>query len=73
MPGLRLSAAQAGRLWGLDAARCEALLAALVDSGFLRRMADGAFARMTPDAEGGAMLRMARAGIDRTPARRRHA
>src|SRR5437016_1950584 len=35
MPGLRLTVAQARRLWGLDAASCDALLAALIDSGFL--------------------------------------
>jgi len=36
-PGLRLTEAQMQRLWGLDPVMCEALLAALVDSKFLRR------------------------------------
>ena len=35
MPGLRLTEAQARRLWGLDEASCVALLGALVDAKFL--------------------------------------
>jgi hypothetical protein len=35
MPGLVLTLPQAARLWGLSARRTAALLAALVDSGFL--------------------------------------
>ena len=46
MPGLRLTAAQARRLWGLDATRCDALLAALVDAKFLFQTRDGAFMRV---------------------------
>jgi len=46
MPGLRLTQAQARRLWGLDAASCEALLAALVDANFLFQTRDGAFMRV---------------------------
>ncbi len=45
MPGLRLTPAQAGRLWGLDLVACEALLGALVDAKFLFRTRDGAFMR----------------------------
>lgn len=45
MPGLRLTTAQAQRLWGLDRAACDALLGALVDSKFLSRTRDGAFVR----------------------------
>ncbi|MBI1872352.1 MAG: hypothetical protein HYZ58_10620 [Acidobacteria bacterium] len=45
MPGLRLTPAQAQRLWGLDRARCDALLGALVDARFLARTHDGAFVR----------------------------
>jgi hypothetical protein len=41
MPGLRLTPAQARRLWGLDAASCDALLVALVDAKFLFRTRDG--------------------------------
>jgi len=45
MPGMRLTEAQAGRLWNLDAASCRALLTALVDSRFLFQTSDGAFMR----------------------------
>jgi hypothetical protein len=46
MPGLRLTAAQAQRLWGLDRESCNALLGALVDTKFLYRTRDGAFMRI---------------------------
>jgi len=46
MPGLRLTEAQARRLWGLDAAACRALLGELVDAKFLFRTRDGAFMRV---------------------------
>ena len=46
MPGLRLTGPQARRLWGLDAASCDALLGALVDAKFLFRTRDGAFMRI---------------------------
>jgi hypothetical protein len=45
MPGLRLTLAQAQRLWGLDRTACDALLGALVDAKFLSRTRDGAFVR----------------------------
>ena len=45
MPGLRLTIAQAQRLWGLDRAVCDALLGALVETKFLFRTRDGAFIR----------------------------
>ena len=46
MPGLRLTTPQARRLWGLDAASCDALLGALVDAKFLFQTRDGAFMRV---------------------------
>ena len=46
MPGLRLTGAQACRLWGLDAAVCDALLGALVDAKFLYQTRDGAFMKV---------------------------
>ena len=46
MPGLRLTEAQARRLWGLDEASCGALLRALIDAEFLFRTPDGAFMRV---------------------------
>jgi hypothetical protein len=45
MPGLRLTAPQAQRLWGLERDICDALLEALVDSKFLMQTRDGAFIR----------------------------
>ena len=45
MPGMRLTEAQAQRLWALDATRCSAVLDALVDARFLTRMRDGAVMR----------------------------
>jgi hypothetical protein len=45
MPGLRLTIAQAQRLWGLDRAECDAVVGALVDAKFLIRNRDGTFAR----------------------------
>ena len=47
MPGLRLTFAQAQRLWGLDATTCAELLAALVADQFLCHGPDGAYGRAT--------------------------
>ena len=57
MPGLRLTEPQARRLWGLDAASCDALLRALVDAKFLFRTRDGAFMRIDQAAPVKAALR----------------
>ena len=43
MPGLRLTLAQAVRLWAIDAGVCDVLLDALVREKFLARTADGAY------------------------------
>jgi hypothetical protein len=48
MPGLRLTTAQAQRLWTIDRPTCEALLNALVESRFLDRTRDGSFVRAMP-------------------------
>ena len=56
MPGLRLTKPQARRLWGLDAAACEALLRALVESQFLFQTRDGAFMRVESAAPARAAL-----------------
>ena len=45
MPGLRLTPAQAQRLWGLERDVCDALLGTLVDAKFLSQTRDGAFVR----------------------------
>ncbi len=47
MPGLRLTAAQAERLCGLDRTLCEAVLEALVDSKFLAVTSAGMYMRAT--------------------------
>lgn len=43
MPGLRLTLAQARRLWHLDLHQCEDLLTHLVAEGFLHQLHDGSF------------------------------
>jgi hypothetical protein len=43
VPGLELTREQAQRLWGLDRIACDQLLAALVDSRFLRRTRDNRY------------------------------
>jgi DNA-binding IclR family transcriptional regulator len=43
VPGLDLTREQAQRLWGLDRAACDQLLAALVESRFLRRTRDNRY------------------------------
>ena len=43
MPGLRLTPAQARRLWNLDRDRCDAALDLLVNAGVLRRTGDGSY------------------------------
>jgi hypothetical protein len=45
MPGLRLTTAQAQRLWNLDRPTCEHLLDSLVTSRFLTKTRDGSFVR----------------------------
>ena len=43
MPGLKLTVAQATRLWQIDRGRSEELLNALVVDGLLQRSPDGAY------------------------------
>ncbi|MEO7273777.1 MAG: hypothetical protein ABIX28_15800 [Vicinamibacterales bacterium] len=45
MPGLHLTDKQASRLWGCDAASCQAVLAELESRGFLVRARSGGFVR----------------------------
>jgi hypothetical protein len=49
MPGLRITASEAQRLFGLDAATCDDVLDGLVKSGFLTRV-NGIFTLAQPDA-----------------------
>ncbi len=49
MPGLKLTIAQAQRLWGMDRSTCEALIEELTQSCFLARTRDGSVVlRTTP-------------------------
>ena len=43
MPGLKLTAAQAARLWHLDVTDSAALLDSMAESGLLHRTRDGAY------------------------------
>jgi hypothetical protein len=45
MPGLRLTPAQATRLWGLEHTTCRAVIDALVASAFLRWTPTGSITR----------------------------
>ena len=45
MPGLRLTPAQATRLWGLERDACQAVINALIESSFLRWTPAGTVAR----------------------------
>jgi hypothetical protein len=45
MPGLRLTLAQAQRLWALDRVLCDAVLAALVETRFLVQSGKASFIR----------------------------
>jgi len=45
MPGLRLTAPQAARLWGLEPEKCDRVIEALVGSSFLRWTRDGNITR----------------------------
>lgn len=45
MPGLRLTPAQAARLWALDRVTTERVLEGLTASGFLLRNREGAYLR----------------------------
>ena len=63
MPGLRLTEAQARRLWGLDAATCSAMLSALTAAKFLFRTRDGAFMRFEHARPAKAALPSLAAGV----------
>jgi hypothetical protein len=46
MPGLKLTVAQASRLWSFDSALCSAVLSALVEKRFLVQTTNQSFARV---------------------------
>ena len=47
MPGLRLTAVEASRLWDLDRQTSEEILNVLTEAGFLFRNREGAYVRAT--------------------------
>jgi hypothetical protein len=47
MPGLRLTLAQAARLWVVDRSMCESVLERLVSTGFLARTGEGFYFRVS--------------------------
>jgi hypothetical protein len=64
MPGLRLTCAQAQRLWGLDEATCTEVLEFLVDARFLYQPRHGMYMR-TADYDAGRVRRqLARAALE---------
>jgi hypothetical protein len=62
MPGLRLTVAQAGRLWGLDTPGCLDLLGRLINERFLQRRPDGTYARAPDGLPAQTPPRMIKAG-----------
>ena len=70
MPGLRVTAHQARRLWGLDASTCSDALECLIDIGFLTLTSSGHYARLTDGPPKGINLRMANAALETHAAKR---
>lgn len=63
MPGLRLTLAQAQRLWGLDAEICRYLLEVLTAFDFLGRAQDGTYRRLSDGTAPTQALLMAKAYV----------
>ena len=63
MPGLRVTAHQAQRLWGLDSSTCRDALECLIGVGFLTLTSSGHYARLTDGPPKALNLRMARAAL----------
>ena len=68
MPGLRLTLAQAQRLWQVDRAECESALDALLQEGFLAVTTDDAYVALPITAR--IRLKPLKASIDPAPLRR---
>jgi hypothetical protein len=67
MPGLRLTFAQARRLWQMDAATCAVVLQTLVEEGFLIGRPDGTFIALPTTAT---HVKPVKADLTSTPLRR---
>lgn len=70
LPGLKLTSAQACRLWHSDERTCSEALAALIEEGFLRRTASGAFIALP--RPGGRSVKAAMRDPETRPARCPH-
>jgi hypothetical protein len=68
MPGLRLTLAQAQRLWQVDRTECESALEALLQEGFLAVTADDAYVALPMTAR--VRLKPLKATLDAAPLRR---
>jgi hypothetical protein len=62
MPGLRLTVAQAARLWGLDRPSCLDVLDRLIGERFLQRRPDGTYSRVSDGVPTHSPVRMVKAG-----------
>jgi hypothetical protein len=60
MPGLKLTCAQAQRLWAMDQQTCSELLESLTEDRFLRRREDGSYTRLVDGSVVFPPLRMAK-------------
>ncbi len=67
MPGLRLTFAQACRLWQVDAHTCEMVLERLVREAFLYKTRDGSYTAISPTSnpQAKAQLRRERGHLSR--------
>jgi hypothetical protein len=70
MPGLRLTPAQAQRLWGLTRPECESMMHVLVDLQFLRQTRDGAYILFDANSPVTTGFDNPERRSDRTPAKR---
>ncbi len=70
MPGLRLTQAQAQRLWGLEPAVCNEALDYLVAAGFLCCTVGAQYMRLTDGAFAFTPVRMAKAELGLKPGSR---
>ena len=70
MPGLRLTRAQAQRLWGLDDVTCSLMLDFLVDTKFLQVNGANTYSRLTDGPAMASKLRTAKAEMSASAVRR---
>lgn len=64
MPALRLTSAQAQRLWAVDAQTCADVLDTLVEREFLARFSDGRYGRIADGSTAPPPRRMVKADLD---------